>query len=273
MTTISPKRKRNAARLQLISLLVLIFAVVGVVTLVRGPLTSLLWRAGSPLAQVSDAWTSKLNTLFSSFQGNYQLALENKQLQDALASSSVLLLDRQVLYSENLELKNRLGRVPPNMTSILGNVINRPPGTPYDTLMIDIGKRDGVSEGDLVSAGGSVYIGVITEVYTNTSRVVLFSAPGEAHAATLLQESATTSLAISVEGQGGGSLKAQVPQGVIVEIGDEVLFPSLVPEFVALVVAVEEKSQASFKTIYLQLPVNIYSLKHVEVRRIAPTRL
>ncbi len=267
MTTISPKRKRSAARFQLFSLLALILAVIGVVTLVRTPIASLLWRAGGPLTEVSNTWGSTIGNVFSSFRGNYALQLENNRLVRTIASSSTLLLDRQMLYSETLELKARLGRLPPQTVNILGVVINRPPGTPYDTLMIDVGKRDGVMQGDFVSAGGSVYIGVVKEVYTTTSRVVLFSAPGESYDATLLLQSATSSLAISVAGQGGGSLKAQVPAGVVVHTGDKVIFQSIVPQFVAEVLYVEEKNRSSFKTIYMQLPVNIYSLRYVEVRR------
>ncbi len=271
MTTISPNRKRTAARLQFFSFAVLVLAVVGVVALAREPLASLLWRVGSPLSHLRDTAFGNTGIFFSSFTSNRALAVENNLLRAELASTSVALMDRSILIQENLDLKSRLGRLSPAMSSVLATVLLRPPASPYDTLVIDVGRNEGVAPGDLVAAGGSVYIGTVHEVYATTARVVLFSAPGESYSALLLDAVATTSLAISVAGQGAGSLTAEVPAGTSVRAGDSVLFPNLMPQITATVIQVEEKNQASFKTIYMQLPVTINSLRFVEVRRQHPT--
>jgi cell shape-determining protein MreC len=117
-----------------------------------------------------------------------------------------------------------------------------------------------------VAAGGSAYIGTVREVYATASRVVLFSSPGESYNALLMHKAATSSLAISVAGQGGGSLSAEVPAGTGVTIGDEVIFPGLAGGLLARVVSVKERDRASFKTIFMVLPVSISSLRFVEVR-------
>lgn len=270
MTTISPNRKRAATRLQAFSLVVLVLAIVGVAALARTPLASLLWRIGSPLAQLRETSSTTLSIFFSGFGANHSLAVENALLRAQLASTSVLLEDRALLYSENIDLKSRLGRISPAMSSVLASVILRPPATPYDTLMIDVGRNVGVQVGDRVAAGGSVYIGTVREVYATTAEVVLFSAAGESYNALLLNATATTSVAISVAGQGGGSLTAEVPAGTPVAFGDSVVFSSIMPQLVARVIYIDTKMPASFKTIYMQLPVSISSLKFVEVRRAVP---
>ncbi len=267
MTTISPNRKRDAARARFFLQLAILLIIVGMVALLRGPLSNLLWAVGGPLEKTRNTWVGSVGAVFSSFAANHTLVLENQQLKLALASSSAVLLDHEILVRENNDLKNRLGRVSPQANVLLAMVLVRPPATPYDTLVLDVGNKDGVAAGDLVSAGGSVYIGKITEVYENNSRVKLFSAPGESHSATLLQTAVSSSLPVSIAGQGGGSFTAEVPAGTLVRIGDEVVFNDIGTAFVAKVVQVEEKSRASFTTIYLQLPVNMYTLRMVEVRR------
>jgi cell shape-determining protein MreC len=226
-----------------------------------------VWRVGAPIVEIKNAVGGTFYTLFASFSHTYALVTENQRLRETLASTSVVLLDRNMLYIENLELKNRLERVPPQSIAILATVLNRPPATPYDTLLIDVGKQQGIMAGDFVAAGGLVYIGRVQEVYGTVSRVILFSAPGEVYSAILHIQAATSTLAISVSGQGGGSLTAEVPASTQVNIGDDIELPSIMPELIAKVVAVTDNSQASFKTIYAQLPVNIYTLKYVEVRR------
>jgi len=266
MTTISPKRKRNAARGQFLLLLLLLALVFCFVFLLRGSLASALWRVGEPLVKANSASIERVQVFFSGFASNRALVRENEQLRLLVAANETVLQDRDILAAENRELKGRLGRVPPTVSAVLAVVLSRPPGTPYDTLVLDVGSSDGIAVGDLVSPGGSVYIGRVSEVYASSARVILFSAPGESYNATLLFASSST-LAIALKGQGGGSFTAEVPSGILVRAGDAVVFNALGIEHIAEVVHVAEDASSSFITLYLQLPVNIYTLRFVEVRR------
>jgi cell shape-determining protein MreC len=263
MTTISPNRKRTAARWQVFSIVLLACAIMGTVFLAREPLSSFLWRIGAPIAYASQTLFGQ--SFFAGFASNQSLAAENALLRRELASSSVLLLDRSLLLAENADLKARLNRTPAGFKTTLAAVLLQPPRTPYDTLVIDVGKSAGVALGDYVAAGGSVYIGKVSEVYASAARVTLFSNPGETYAALLVTSIATSTLAISVAGQGGGSLTSEVPANTPVHVGDKVIFPGSTIDFIAHVVGIEEK-RASFKTIYMQLPVAPSSLRFVEVR-------
>ena len=171
MTTISHRRRRKGERPRLFLILALCLVVVGIAFVWRGPLTGLFWTVFKPLFSIGKA--SEEN--------------EVAHLRSQLDAVRATLADRDLLYRENLELKSRLGRAPEGKT-LLAAVLLRPPGTPYDTFILDVGEKDGVALGDLVFAGGSVIIGKITEVYRSTSRTTLFSAPGQTHEALIFAE-------------------------------------------------------------------------------------
>ncbi len=180
-----------------------------------------------------------------------------------IESVAAALADREALYRENIDLKARLGREM-QAQRILGGVISRPPATPYDTLVIDAGVLEGVSTGDLVSAGGTIIVGTVSEVYPHVARVTLYSSPGETYDA-LLHLSGGVHVPVAIEGQGGGSLRAQVPAGTAVEVGDSALLPGIAGGVSALVSSIEKAEGESFSTLYFSLPVNPSTLRFVEV--------
>jgi cell shape-determining protein MreC len=207
----------------------------------------LLWRALAPIVAARNALD----------------ASENLRLRANIASTNALIADRNVLYQENLDLKTRLGRNADKKT-LLAGVLLRPPGIPYDTLVIDAGKAEGVIVGNLVSAGGSALIGRVVQVYDTTSRVVLFSAPGEAHEG-LLSLTDGEILSVTLEGQGGGALFAKVPARTPATLGDGAVLPGIGEGLFALVVAIEAPEGDSFKTLHFHLPASPFALQYVEV--------
>ena len=216
----------------------------GAVVLLRGPASILFWRAVAPIVRVRE-----------SFSGT-----EVAELRAELASSTAALSDRNLLYAEVLDLRERLGRTDRSGTRILASVLMRPPWTPYDTLLVDAGENLGVKVGAFVSAGGQGLVGHVSEVYGNTARVELFSAPGASYQALL-----RGTVPIAVEGLGGGSLQTLVPAGTQVAVGDTISFPGLLGGIVALVSATEAKEGESFTVIYMTLPVNPQELRYVEI--------
>jgi len=207
-------------------------------------MSNFFWNAASPVV----AFRNSLNTN------------EAATLRAELASTTAALADRNALYAENINLKQLLGRTVSNHT-VLSAVLQKPPGIPYDTLLIDIGAQDHVASGDLVFAGGTLVIGTVSEVYDTTSRVTLLSAPGEKYDALL-----NSSVPVSLAGQGAGSMSGEVPAGTPVKIGDSIVLPGIGSSFVGSVSHVREEAGSSFITLYVQLPVNLFSLHYVEVQ-------
>jgi cell shape-determining protein MreC len=264
MTTISPNRRRVRERGRMAlwaGLLIILFLVV---FLLRQPLTNLFWTAAAPLSKAQTSGAASVGNFFANFASNRALSEENARLRAEVASATAAVMDRDLLWSENQDLKARLGRAGLSAPRTLAAVVARPPGVPYDFLIIDAGASAGVAAGDLVSAGGSAYIGEVSEVYAGASKVELFSSPGSSYQA-LLTRAGTTTLALTVEGQGGGSLMSEVPAATAVSAGDMIVFSSIVPQIAGKVVAVEEKDGSSFKKIFMQLPVSVSGLEFVEV--------
>ena len=212
----------------------------------RAPFSELLWRFMAPV-------------MHARFGGTAAPA--------DLSRLAAVEAERDALYQENLDLKARLGRGA-RVDRILSAVLLLPPATPYDTLVIDAGLSEGVALGDVVSAGGTIVVGTVSEVYTHAARVVLYSAPGQKYDA-LLRPSISLgtggTIPLAVEGQGGGSLRAQVPAGTLVSVGDVALLPGIIGGISARVSAVEHADGESFSTIYFSLPVDMFTLRFVEV--------
>ncbi len=215
-----------------------IIMLIGAAALWRAALSELIWRFMAPVMHArfgADAPSTNPSSLMS------------------------VTAERDALYQENLDLKTRLNR-DARVGRILGGVLLRPPATPYDTLVIDAGKAEGVALGDVVSAGGTTVIGTVSEVYARAARVTLYSAPGQKYDALL-----RGSVPLAIEGQGGGSLQARLPAGTAVSVGDAALLPGIAGGISAHVSRIERGDGESFVTLYFSLPVDMFSLRFVEV--------
>lgn len=250
MTTISHKRRNKGRGLRTLLLIVLCIVLAAILLVWRGPLTGLFWLIFEPMFNAAQQVVSRG---------------ELDRLRNELNAAQALLADRELLARENSELKVRLGRVPEGVTTLLAAVLVRPPATPYDTLMLDVGLNHGVAQGDIVFAGGELAIGKITDVYRGTSRATLYSAPLQAH--DVLVSTLGGTVPIVAEGQGSGSFIGKLPQGTSVAVGDTAFFPDLNPVLAARVSALEVAPGESFQTVYMQLPINPFLLHYVEVRK------
>ncbi len=244
-TSLLPRRRRSLGpRLLMLAGVALIIVAV---LFWRNPLNNLFWQLVAPVVALRDSFSAtKLATL-----------------EDELARAKAAAADRDALVAENAQLRALLGRTPAGETRVLASVLQRPPGTPYDTLLVDVGARHGVVVGQHVSAGGSVMLGDVTAVNDATSVVTLYSAPGRELAAILTH--GATSIPISLSGQGAGSFVAELPSGTQVAVGDSVTLsdiPGAIPGTVSAVVA---KEGESFVKVYLHLPVNLFDLRYVEI--------
>ena len=219
----------------------------GVVAVILALGAAALWRA--PLSEV--LWRTLTPVMHARFGGAATPA--------DLSRLAVVQAERDALYQENLDLKARLNR-DARAGRILGAVLLRPPATPYDTLVIDIGSDQGVALGDTVSAGGTIVVGTISEVYARAARVTLYSAPGQKYDALLRGV-----IPLAIEGQGGGSLQARLPAGTAVSVGDAALLPGIAGGISARVSRIERGDGESFVTLYFSLPADMLGLRFVEV--------
>ena len=96
------------------------------------------------------------------------LESENSALREEIAELKFNLTGFTDISEENAQLKEILGRVG-SREVVLAVVLAKPGQSPYDTLVIDMGSRDGIADGARVFAYGDVLIGNINKVMPKSS--------------------------------------------------------------------------------------------------------
>jgi cell shape-determining protein MreC len=144
-----------------------------------------------------------------------------------------------------------------NSQGMISKVLNRPPFSPYDTLLILNGDHN-IEVGDLAFIRG-VYLGEIESVETHTATVRLRSTNGQK---TLVR---VADIEIEAEGRSGGQFTIKVPKDSAIKSGDAVMVPNL--DFVLLgsVGQIVEDPVATFKTVYFSIPVAFQDMNFVSV--------
>lgn len=219
------------------------------------PVTTVLWKSESGiLGFFGDA----LKMVVS----KHSLIVENKELNQEIArrDASVLLIDS--LKEENEKLKATLGRTGKG-NDILGVVLTRPPVSLYDTLVLDVGRTDGVDVGNNVYVDGDTLIGTVVESYDHQSKVSLFSTPDRV-VPVLVGGSNTSAQAV---GRGLGNFVITIPVEVGIQEGDMIVLPQIRPHIFGVVEKIIVDSSDSLQTVLFKSPVNMNSLRFVEVDR------
>jgi cell shape-determining protein MreC len=188
------------------------------------------------------------------------LLKQNEDLRRELESVDIRLQNTNALEKENAELKAMLGRGT-STPYTLAAVLKRPPFTPYDELIIDIGSDFLSATGTPVYTPEQIRIGYIADVQSETAKVRLLSSPGERFEVLIgdHNESATA------VGRGGGQYEAKVSHEADVKEGDLVTVPSLDDAPLGAITAKISDPSEPFDVVLFAPVVNIYSLRWVLV--------
>jgi len=221
----------------------------------------MLFGIGAPLWGFRNSLAAFVSKNIQLLQSKSALIAENDALKAQIQNDQENELLAVALKDENADLTNLLNRMTDGRKEILAAILIKPPFSPYDTLLIDIGSADGVSVGDRVLAYGNVYIGSVAEISDHASKVVLYSSSGEQVkvlvGAGKIMEQAT--------GMGGGNFTLSMPVGSDVRVGDPIVVPSISPNIFGTVEKIESKPSDSFETILFKTPVNVSELAWVLV--------
>ncbi|MDP2788906.1 MAG: rod shape-determining protein MreC [bacterium] len=205
----------------------------------------------------------KLGMMSTFFKSKQSLEEESQGLRFELDSMSAKLANYSSILDENIKLKEILGRKKEEINVILGVILSKPNQSPYDTLIIDVGERHGIKVGDMVLALGSIPVGRVGEVYTSSSKVVLFSNWGEKTRVAISGQD----IFMEVIGRGGGNFEMILERDINLPEGTEILLPGIDSYLLAKVETVISDPRDAFNKVLLVSPVNIQELKFVEVRR------
>ncbi len=213
-------------------------------------------------------WALKEKSVnFTYYIGNFfvwksTLIKENLKLQEEISVYKLNKIDYDLLLKENEELKESVGRnVSTNRT--FSKVLSKPPQSPFDTFVVDVGSALGVAVGNKVYISDSIILGLVFETTENTSIIKMFSS-GDQNTESV---SSRTGANFVLEGTGGDNFKVVVPKETDILWGDSFLYPGLNDSVMAVVYYVDSNSQSSFKTVHLRMPGNVFQVKSVFIEK------
>ncbi len=223
-------------------------------------LANMFARAVTPIWKTELAFTDVF--LKEVFTSKKDLIGQNEMLKNKLQESQIELMQASLLEKENEALKEIFLRST-GENNVVATILSKPNHSPYGTLVIDIGSKDGVKAEDLVFALGNVVIGEIESVDTYSSKVILYSSPGYISQVTL----GTTGRYFNAKGRGAGDFEIAFPRELPVEVGEIFLYPSINNYIVGIVENVLFDPRDSYKKVLFRSAANIQELKWVTVRK------
>lgn len=264
MTTNFRRNKDSARRKRFLVLFLLSVACLTVVSVppVTRTFSSLALFVAEPLWSAAGWMRGVASDVGAYFTSKAALARENDRLLKALYAVANESRRAEILSRENEQLKNALGRiVSSDDRFVLAAVLARPPTTAFDTLIIDLGEKDGLTPGMRVFSDAAFAIGEVVETYGRSSLVSLYSSSGYE----LDGYIGASSTPATFSGVGGGALRASVPRGAGIGVGDAIVLPSVTTDLAAVVSGIDAPEGSSLAVVHATLPVNLQQLRYVYI--------
>lgn len=237
----------------------LAFAVLALLVRLIAP--NFFWTITTPLFRASDAVSSGVHGFLSSFGNAVALTEQNEKL---IAENAALASENQALIEKNASLTTLLGvsSAAKNISGVLAGVVARPPASPYDTLVVAAGSKQGVVLGMEAFGESGIPIGFVSSVLDDFSRVTLFSAPG----VTTNGWVGKADVPVSLSGAGGGALSASIARAANITQGDIVYVPGPGQLPIGNVARIDSDPLSPGVTLRIQLASNPFSLSWVTLR-------
>jgi len=222
--------------------------------------TSTIFR---PVLILGNNVSGEISNIGSIFHNRKSLMLENEDLKSQILQSQADRANYISVLDENNKLKEILARKNWSANLILGNILSKKNQSVYSSLIIDIGMNQGVMIGQRVFALGNIPIGKIAEADANSSKVILFSSPGEKTEVIV----SSKYIFMQLVGRGGGNFEMILPRDFVLDVGTEVVLPGITPYVLGTVATIISDPRDAFQKALLVSPVNIQELKFVQVER------
>jgi rod shape-determining protein MreC len=255
-----------------LALVLVIAAVILVNTQFTDAPRDIVGRVTLPLQRVLSGAGAALRQTSGSFGDLATLRSRNDALEKSVAELTVENLGLKEVEAENARLRKLLGFAQTNPSfdykggQIVGRVVGSEPNSIIQSIVIDLGKANGIEPGmPVVTERGLV--GRITDVYNNSSRVLLIN-DSNSSVNTLMQNSRLRGILRGRAGQ--QPIMDYLPQDNKVLVGDIVVtsgesgnFPAGVP--VGQVVEVEQNDVEMFQRAVVRTTVDFDTLETVLV--------
>lgn len=208
----------------------------------------------------SPFWRLEFSIKNGSLSSQEQLLIENARLIREIESMKVDLETSAYFERENSELR-QMFNASSSTKFLVAPIIKRAPFVAYDELIIDAGFDRGVSTSSIAYAVGDIPIGKVIEVYSETSKVLLFSSPNERHEVQVGPKYASA----TAVGLGGGQYEVELPRGLNIALGDFVIALDLGQKPLGKIMHIDSDPSLTFEKIIFSMPVNMYEMKWVKI--------
>jgi cell shape-determining protein MreC len=236
--------------------ILVIAVVVGVHTFLPNVFVALvtpLWEKGTNLSASVSAASANLDSKST-------LAAENAVLDQRVQT---LTNENQVLTARSEDLTKELGGSSDASTELLAGVLARPPESPYDTLTVAAGSKDGSAAGAFVYSSGGIPIGTVQTVTSDTSTILLFSTSGRSTSGWIGENR----IPVTLTGAGAGAFSATIPETSSVAVGDTVYVPGPGALPIGTIVKIDTDPSSPTAVLHIQPLVNLFSITWVEIAR------
>ncbi|MBU0749966.1 hypothetical protein KKH15_00420 [Patescibacteria group bacterium] len=210
-----------------------------------------LTAIATPFWQTGDQFSKSAAAVTLPFQNTSEIIAERDQL----------LIENETLRNQNAVLTAQVGDKGALGNGLSAGVLARPPVSPYDSLVLGLGGTDGVRVDAMIYAPGGIPIGVIENVTSNTSRAILFTAPGRVTEGWV----GDTRIPVSLVGKGAGAFEASLPREAGATVGAVVYAPGPGALPVGTVLSIDADPSSPRSTLHIKPMVNIFSVTWVTV--------
>lgn len=212
----------------------------------------------------SNNWAARsLNSVGGFFRTKSYLIRENESLKNQVSLFQVVTAERDFFKTESTRLEELMGRIDIESPMVMARVLSKPDYSPYDTVVIDIGTKEGAKPGDFIFADETTILGELREVYGESSTAVLYSSSREKIEVLI----GTKSLAGESVGLGGGTMQIKLPRDTGVAAGDIVQVAKKTNKILGTVSTLTTSASDSFEWALLRSPINISELRYVFVEK------
>ena len=247
---------------------ILVLVIIGINYLTLGSVSSLLHKAGEPLWKSQAGILGAFKNISAGLTDKKALQQEIERLRKGITLLRLASLETEILREENKEFRMLLNRETV-AERVAAAILARPHQTLYDTFVVDVGRRDGITKSARVFGVGDTAVGSVEEVYARTSLISLYSTPGRSIEVLLGNDNGDGPVATEAIGRGGGDFEIRLPRGIEVLEGHAISLPGLGEGLGGGIFGVIEEIIASpsdsFQTILFSSPINIQSLRFVTI--------
>ncbi len=195
------------------------------------------------------------------FETKKTLIAKINELQNTIDTYKTATELAPLLQEENATLKAELGRAVSG-DGVLARVLTGANRNFYNTIVIDAGTLDGISEGMTVYAFDAIALGTVTDVKEHRAVAQLFSAGGTETAGT----AEGSDISLTLIGRGGGEYEVHMPRDVQFSIGEAISYQSTNVAILAKIEKIITDPRDPFQRLLAKAPVNLNALKFVIVK-------